>query len=257
MIDLRDPGDGVPCLKHDVAYGSLQRFVLDQQGQEPGNTLDAAWNPRNKYLADHIFLIDGICGVQTGQDRRDCLPGADNNLKLLNMLFHLPWWDSPDGEWLNAKIQQAFVAHVNSKLWPITDQDVEHAEANQEYLACNAPGLTGTPRVTHNSGTSFSILWQPTSGCALITSTYTFCFGVIHGGDGRQSPHCEDFDARYGQTYGYLTFTLPEDLANWRALGLVQARIIPNNRAYPLWALSYPAYEFPNAGGYTVLEAAE
>ena len=50
-------GPVASCLKHDVAYASLQKFTGANPsnipgGEARGKELDEAWNPRNKSLAD-------------------------------------------------------------------------------------------------------------------------------------------------------------------------------------------------------------
>ena len=51
------------CLKHDVAYASLQKFggydtVRPLTSKPNDKELDEAWNPRNKALADALFKAD-------------------------------------------------------------------------------------------------------------------------------------------------------------------------------------------------------
>ena len=50
------------CLKYDVAWGSLKRFEVNSEDDdvraEDDDTLDEAWNPRNKSLADARFKAD-------------------------------------------------------------------------------------------------------------------------------------------------------------------------------------------------------
>ena len=41
------------CLKHDVAWDSLRKFIGTSD-----DAIDAAWNPRNKHLADTRFFLD-------------------------------------------------------------------------------------------------------------------------------------------------------------------------------------------------------
>ena len=59
--ECTDPGLEGPvpsCLKHDVMYSGLQKFAGASPGTADGNELDAAWNPRNKALADAKFRKD-------------------------------------------------------------------------------------------------------------------------------------------------------------------------------------------------------
>ena len=60
---LRRQGPVPSCLKHDVAFASLQKFAGDDAdaplANEPdGDELDEAWNPRNKALADEKLRAD-------------------------------------------------------------------------------------------------------------------------------------------------------------------------------------------------------
>ena len=82
-----DPGDGLPCLKHDVAFDSLQLFVPYDSVKGKSETLDAGWNPRNKYLADLMFVVDGICGMTVGDARERVLPGGNTGSWLLRDAF--------------------------------------------------------------------------------------------------------------------------------------------------------------------------
>ena len=218
--------------------------MVDGPGLEPGNNLDAAWNPRNKHLADKLYLIDSICGVQTGQSRRDCIPEAATDRGVFGTLFSTKWFSL---NWINSKAQHTVVAQVNSKFWPVTQQDIDHAKANQQYMDCAAPGITSGPGLTHVSGSQFNLSWNNSSGCAPVTSTYNFCFNVAYGGGGKVEPFCRDFQVTSGQTSGNETITLSWEFSgSWRSLELVSLEISPRDRAYPSWATSYPTVEFAN-----------
>ena len=75
------PQGPVPtCLKHDMAYASLQKFegvnLIDPDTErEIGDTeeLDITWNPRNKYLADDKFHADIL---KYGSQRSDLTIGG-------------------------------------------------------------------------------------------------------------------------------------------------------------------------------------
>ncbi len=211
-------------------------------GLEPGNTLDVAWNPRNKYLADHIFLMDSLCGINRGE-RRGCIPEDDSDHDFLAVLVQTPWWDNANFQ--NAAAQHFAVAQINSKDWPITEQDIAHANANQEFLACDVPGIAGRPTVTHASGT-FSISWSNSSGCAPITSTYKFCFSVRLEGDDTLKEHCEEYPRiTQRQTRERRNSVTPPD--SWVGIKLVSAAIIPGSRIYPLWVFNYPLIQYNDA----------
>ena len=114
-------------------------------------------------------------------------------------------------------------------------------------LACDAPGITSGPGLTHVSGSQFNLSWNNSSGCAPVTSTYNFCFNVAYGGGGKVEPFCEDFQVTSGQTSGNETITLSWEFSgSWRSLELVSLEISPRDRAYPSWATSYPTVEFAN-----------
>ena len=155
---IPDPGSGLPCLKHDIPYASLQVFIADNVGT-PGDTLDAAWNPRNKHLADHLFVIDGICEMKVGKQRRECIPEAAADHGILETLLHVEWWIP--------KLNHHGVSRINDKNWPFTEHDVKHAVSLPWYIQCDYPS------VTHNIGVSkedwtFTAKWSSWSleqGC--------------------------------------------------------------------------------------------
>ena len=168
---LPDPGRALPCLKQDIAYASLQRLIADT-GQ-PSATLDVAWNPRNKYLADHFFVIDGICGMDVGEQRRDCIPQAASDHSVVATLFHTGWW--------LPKISHFGVSEFNDKGWPITQQDVNHARENLEYLSCNIPNVSQVV-MDHGTGRRFDVRWSLNHGCvdAIVIDSYRICYEVSY-----------------------------------------------------------------------------
>ena len=168
---LPDPGRALPCLKHDIAYASLQRFVADTE--QPAVTLDVAWNPRNKYLADHFFLIDGICGMDVGEQRRDCIPQAASDQSVIATLFHAGWW--------LPKISHFGVSELNDKGWPITQQDVDHARENVEYLSCDISRVNQVV-IAHDTGQSFDVSWSLNHGCVddIVINSYRICYDVSY-----------------------------------------------------------------------------
>ena len=110
---------------------------------------------------------------------------------------------------------------------------------------------TGTPTVSYSPASgiqSFRLVWQPTRGCADIISTYEFCFSVMYGRERTTSDHCEDYQVHYFRTNERSSvITLTGDLAGWRAVKLVSAKITPQNRVYPLWASNYPVVSYRDA----------
>ncbi len=166
LLDLPDPAGGLPCLKHDIPYASLQVLIADTG--TPSETLDPAWNPRNKYLADHLFVIDGICGMRVGEQRRDCVPEAADNHGILDTLMHVSWWVP--------KLSHFGVSEINDKGWPITEQDAAHAKGNFEYLSCDVPKITNV-NITYRSGRDFDATWTSVPGCVtdITMESYKFC----------------------------------------------------------------------------------
>ena len=167
FVDLPDPASGLPCLKHDISYASLQVFIADSG--KHSETLDVAWNPRNKFLADHLFVIDGICGMRVGEQRRECVPEAADNHGILDTLMHMSWWVP--------KLNHFGVSGINDKGWPVTKHDVAHAKQNMEYLSCDVPKISNI-NIVYRSGRDFDVAWTPAPGCVQDISihSYKFCF---------------------------------------------------------------------------------
>ena len=64
------------CIRHDVAWNSLQEFADDPSNTDAERRIDSAWHPRYKFLADAVFLIEMECAGFRGLQRRQCL--SDN-----------------------------------------------------------------------------------------------------------------------------------------------------------------------------------
>ena len=234
---IHDPARGVPCLKHDVSYASLQVFVPDMG--IPNQTLDKAWNPRNKYLSDHLLLIDSICGYKVGTERRKCIPEAAANHSILKTLWHVNWW--------LAKATYFVVSEINDKDWPITEQDAAHAKQNFEYLSCDVPRV-GDVVITYETGTTFRATWSIDQGCVQNITIHTFglCFDVqfssvfydvITFGYYRGNRFCTNLEV--GQSP--VTFTVP---TGTNSVTLKSVSIRPDNRVND--NLYYPSIIFTN-----------
>ncbi len=168
-VPATHPGDSLPCMKHDVSYSSLQNFVKESEKSDA--TIDSAWNPRNKYFADHLFVIDGICGMKVSEKRRKCVQDAAANHSVIGTLYKVGWW--------LPKITHYGVSHFNNKKWPITEQDAEHARENPVYLSCDVTKVDN-PRIEHRSGRKFEASWTLTRGCVKNTPihSYVICYEV-------------------------------------------------------------------------------
>ena len=151
------PQGPVPsCLKHDVAYDSLQRF--DSAGPdyplaaEPDDAeLDSAWNPRNKALADLKYKAD--------IRKWGCQDQSGNDALVLCAL--------PSGFYAEAPYFRA-VARVNHKGWPVMDRDIAHIAAQPSFINCAEPVV---PSVRDLEATR--------SGWWRITVTGTFAPGCV------------------------------------------------------------------------------
>ena len=153
------------CLKHDVAYGSLQKFegriMSDGYRVADGNELDEAWNPRNKSLADSKFYADILkhgCQLNSGELVIIAICLVDSATEFAEM-FH---WG---------------VAVGNAKGWPVTDHDLKDAGGAKEeidpegtsyrFIDCDGP----VPRVTNVSVSQattmdrVTLTWANEHGC--------------------------------------------------------------------------------------------
>ena len=151
------------CLKHDVAYGSLQKFAGHNSGTEDSNSLDLTWNPRNKHLADAVFLADII--------NHGCQQNSGSYASVLCTI--------------DAIIEQAYIMHLavnrgNNKGWPVTRSDVRHTEANPKYISCDVPRVSDV-RVSKSSGLvtrDFNVSWTYRAGCVseITVERYMTCW---------------------------------------------------------------------------------
>ena len=231
-----DPADGLPCKKHDVAYASLQRFVPFDYKAGPSETLDAGWNPRNKYLADLMFIVDGICGMAVGDQRRECIPEAIQDHGFFKTLIHIGWWIPKSNHW--------GVNEINDKRWPLTKQDSAHAKENLEYVSCDMPRLGSYPSVTHKSGRTFDVSLLLVKGCVqdITVHTYKICYVVSYSGWGPDSTsrRCTYLSDSIG------TFDVPWSFwTSWSSLRVTSVAIRPNDRSNE--HLYYPTIEYPYA----------
>ena len=151
------PDGPVPsCLKHDVAYASLQKFAGDDAdaplGNEPnGNELDQAWNPRNKALADEKLMAD--------IRRNGC---QDQSGFWAGILCVFPKEDI-------AEVFHYGVANVNHKGWPITNADLSDLRSNYKFTVCGEPVVPTVNGITASkSGRTITASWDFVPGCVPI-----------------------------------------------------------------------------------------
>ena len=154
------------CIRHDVAWNSLQEFVDDPPGSDIERRVDAAWNPRNKYLADAIAFIEWQCVDDIGLQRLQCLT------------------ENPDFWELVGKYQATehglrgkFVAEFNDFGWPISDQDVEHAKERPRFVMCDDPVPRASNFRVAQVGSSYRATWDFSPGCAVDLDDVWFELG--------------------------------------------------------------------------------
>ncbi len=151
-INFAIPVNFLPaCLKHDLTWNGLQGIVGGSMPPEEDKMLDSAWSPRNKFLADAQFLIDNICAMRTGAERKACIAENDDYWEIVGtIIFRLVWtgWKVPLPVYDLPSVAAWGVAGFNDNDWPVTKQDIEHARTKPYFLECAAPRMEGTLTVT-------------------------------------------------------------------------------------------------------------
>ena len=142
------------CRKHDVMWGSLKKF----EGTDSASELDAAWNPRNKLLADAKLVADA--------KKYDCDDAEFLRDVPAEIFCALP--ASAMGSMMEYAIRE--FADRNpfvSPDWLYTQEDVQHALNNPVFVQCDGPHLADvavTPeRATE--GFTFAVSWEFSDGC--------------------------------------------------------------------------------------------
>ena len=176
-------GPAPSCLKHDVAYASLQKFTgANPQnirgGWENGDELDEAWNPRNKSLADSKFYAD--------VKKHKC------ELSAIGWRILTCWWPRD----LMAGYFFGGVGNLGDRNWPVTEVDTEHIGGyrntldadSSEYRFFPCYGLvpsTANVSVTHTLRRGFTMNWDnDLEGCIpgiTIKEIETCITPVYHG----------------------------------------------------------------------------
>ena len=144
------------CIRHDVAWNSLQEFVKDPKGSNSEHHIDSAWHPRNKFLADALVFIEWKCAEHAGLKRLQCFSRNPDFWVLVGT-------SGVDSH----RWRTAFIVHRNSFGWPITYQDLDHARENPRYVICKNPvPRVSDPKLVRN-GTRFVASWDFQPGCAV------------------------------------------------------------------------------------------
>lgn len=202
------------CLKHDVAWDSLRKF----EGTSD-DTIDLAWNPRNKYLADERFYAD---------------------IKANGCQY--PTWRSRESWCYLPSLAQAFVMqygvrNINSKLWPYTSHDVEHVEGDPKFVEYSIPRVTNV-RVSKSGDRSYKVSWTYNPGTIrqVTVSEYRLCWdttGILLSPDNL----CKSVSGNSSD------YTLTTSRFFFRTIKSIKSIAIRPNNRLSLGGPSYPQQE--------------
>ena len=179
-VCTKSPSGPLPsCLKHDVAYGSLQEFAgMDANtsltAPPEGTELDEAWNPRNKALADAKFkadiskwgcqdrAVDAYELCRWAGDANRLVPGLGNRF----IATYIYFWGT---------------ARYNHKGWPVTARDLRHIEGHPRFTVCREPVVPTVSGLTVTRlGDIITANWTFEPGCVPVTLA-DVTFGVEWG----------------------------------------------------------------------------
>ena len=210
------------CLKHDVVYGSLQKFV----GTASEDELDTAWNPRNKHLTDSVFLVDIL---------NDGCQNPSPNLGDDFWCFGFTVAESGTfGTVKKAEVMHWFVNKFNSKTWPTTEHDIEHTK-NHIFAECQMPAIASSPRTTKTGSRVVQVTWTYATGCVsgVTVDYYRFCW-QINGRSGLlpSATTMNDCVKVKGGTTRSYTYRVPLAFWSWDSITLQTTEIRPADIAY-------------------------
>ena len=211
-----------PCLKHDVAYGSLQKFV----GTSSSSELDIAWNPRNKHLAGAKFHTDII-------QHDDC----QNPAPALSEIYWCYQFTRIEvrsfGLIRKSNVMHWAVNKANNKTWPTTKHDIEHTQSGA-FVECQVPTIASSPQ-TIRTGSRVQVTWTYAPGCVsgITADYYRFCWQT--NGRSRRPPRTATVDncvrVEGGTTRSY-TYKVPSTFSSWNSVTLQTTEIRPDDIAY-------------------------
>ena len=133
------------CLKHDLTWNGLQGITGEKDKE-----LDSAWSPRNKFLSDAQFLIDNLCPMKVGVERKDCIAENPDYWSLVGKLQWGMTWVGLYRIPIDPAVAAATAVALNVR-WPVTVQDIAHARDDLRYLPCDVPRVSGV-RVVADGG---------------------------------------------------------------------------------------------------------
>ena len=202
------------CLKHDVSWATLRKVV----GGLEDDTLDIAWNPRNKYASDEQFFFD--------IKAHDCQSPS--------ILARETWCYLPG--FIQAGVMQFAVRHLNDKGWVYTQEDREHVIANPKYTLCSPPvPNVGTLRLTQQSEGIYAVSWQFEKGCvtSLAVHYYKVNWWITYTGNSYGTSASIEIDGESLSAQLNLSSTLPGIPAgSVQSVAVYSMEIVPKNRTF-------------------------
>ncbi len=175
------------CEKHDVALASLQEF----DGRDSDVEMDRTWNPKNKALADDKMVRD--------IKKYDCqTPSIFGSI----LCEHT----SPE---VLAEIMKIGISIINTKHWPITEEDFDSFRIRQQFMDCgeNVIPTLEMLSINHVAGTDadYEITWDFETGCVPEISVH-----VHLNGDYKLSPR-DGFPDPIQTFGGFTAMVAPQD----------------------------------------------
>ncbi len=237
-------GQLAACLRHDVAYASLQNF---QKSSLPeGDALDSAWNPRNKFLADRLFYYDNLCADVPNKKRLECL--ADP-IKIGRDYANQTY----------AYNRYLGVANVNHKEWPLSLEDEHHttvaSATSYRYMPCEPPDIVirenDVKRIA-KAKNEYTLTSELQNGCASIEFTKIEICWTAEFVNGHTEKDCIDRGENIRLEYGWLPFSVfPYDFPEVQSINIHSIKMFPSKLVEGLW-LPPKSYNLPHSYNFTL-----
>ena len=165
-------GHHYSCLKHDLAYDSLQRFIGGDTSTK-NSDVDAAWNPRNQHLANVQFFIDQVCGRLEATEIRHCIEKAAAEAQSPPQSYGALVLTSLTERQLNRARYD--LVRIHTTKGPVTQQDYDHITRNPRFMSCTIPHVGNfSLRQDATNKRRFTASWELTSSCTGGTAEIYF-----------------------------------------------------------------------------------
>ncbi len=225
------------CLKHDVTWPTLAQAINPHEDPRDGYPeVDSMWNPRNKYLADIIFLVDNVCDQLA--ERSECLSSNDSlwTATLNAYIFKHPAdWARYWGVSYALDTNYPVIGPQRFSQWPLTTlEDTTHVANNRYFIECANPIPNSTTGLTVSADQLSDYpraIWEhrPTSCTGSSALWMLLCYRYGHSSGGYLKEQCTV------PTSGTAELTRP----TYEAPGIQLDRIwvtrvimMPNNRRF-------------------------